>query len=77
MWGTSGPTNRQYVESIGVVAVLDHSQPLASALATAANTPADIHFDLILDAVGGDDIYQASQPFLSKGGRCVTSLGPL
>ena len=77
VWGTSGPTNRQYVESIGVVAVLDHSQPLASALATAANTPADIHFDLILDAVGGDDLYQASQPFLSKYGRCVTSLGPL
>jgi NADPH:quinone reductase-like Zn-dependent oxidoreductase len=51
--------------------VLDHSQPLASALATAANTPADIHFDLILDAVGGDDLYAASLPFLAKGGRCV------
>lgn len=78
VWASCGAKNRAYVESLGVVAALDYTQPLAAALAGARDTPADVAFDLVLDAVGGDDLYSASLPLLApKGGRYLSAVGPV
>ena len=78
VWATSSAKNRDYVARLGVVAVLDYARPLAEALAAAPETPGDVRFDLVLDAVGGDDLYEASLPLLRRrSGRFVSAVGPV
>ena len=78
VWGTCSPKNRAYLQSLGVVAALDYSRPLADELSSAPDTPPDVRFDLVLDAVGGDDLYSASLPYLAaRSGRYLSAVGPV
>ena len=70
--GTCGPHNVSYLRSLGVTP-LDHGTPLGESLRGSADAP----FDLILDAVGGDHLYEASHPLLSRGGKYITAVGPV
>ena len=54
VWATCSPRNHEYVERLGVVALFDYNVPLAAALAAAPQTPADVRFELVLDAVCAD-----------------------
>lgn len=74
VWGTCSPKNAEYVRSLGAEPV-DYSRPLEASLRDhdAPFTP----FDLILDTVGGDEIYHASRSLLAPSAKYISAVGPV
>ena len=82
VWGTCSSRNNEYLRSLGAKP-LDYSnlaEELAAAGFSGGSKPATdpgVQFDLVLDAVGGDDIYSLSLPLLAPHGRYVSAVGPV
>uniref|UniRef100_A0A7S0JHU4 Enoyl reductase (ER) domain-containing protein n=1 Tax=Calcidiscus leptoporus TaxID=127549 RepID=A0A7S0JHU4_9EUKA len=69
--GTCSAGNAQYVQGLGARA-LDYTTDWAAVLSREEE-----RFDLVLDCVGGDDLWHSSCPLLASGGRFVTAVGPI
>ena len=73
VFGTCSEANRAYLSSLGVTP-LNYSR-LAEEL-NGVGVGCE-HFDLVIDAVGGDDIYRLSLPLLKPRGKYVSAVGPV
>jgi len=67
VWGTCSPKNFEVLRLAGVTPI-DYSGPLGLERES---------LDMVLDAVGGDDYYQACLPLLRRSGLFVTAVGPV
>ena len=73
VWGTCSTGNRAFLTSLGITP-LDYAS-LPSELAAAG--VGGSCFDLVLDAVGGDDYYELSLPLLVPNGKYLSAVGPV
>jgi len=68
--GTCGAHNVDYVRQMGVTPINYSSAPFDSGLESGS-------FDLVFDAVGGDEYYTRSRRLLKRGGRYISAVGPV
>lgn len=69
VWGTCGPHNLDYIQSLGATP-LDYNTSFEATLERGS-------FELIFDAVGGDAYYHRSLPLLVRTGQYVSAVGPV